>query len=418
MNPAQRVMQRCDELAAISALPDGILRAYLTEEHRRHNDLAAEWMTEAGQRAATAHQLWQDAAGNQCLRIEGREPGLPALMLASHLDTVPDAGRYDGILGVLVGIETASSLAPHAAELPFALEIVAFGDEEGTRFGATLLGSRALAGTWDEEWFGLADSEGITMAQAFRDFGLDPTRVGEAARQPEDLIGYLEAHIEQGPFLEAANRPLGVVTSIAGARRFQITIHGEARHAGGTPYARRQDALVGASQAVVEIERIGKDHNAIATVGQMAAYPGAVNVVPGRAEFSLDVRAETDELLHTAWTSIETAIKDTCTERRLSYEIEEIHAAPTVFVDELLKEAVVEGIRSTGDAEPMALFSRAGHDAMAVAAIAPVGMLFTRCHDGISHHPDESITVEDAAYTLNAMEQAVWHVAAQADKLR
>lgn len=417
MSAAERVMHRCDELAAISALPDGILRAYLTEEHRRHNDLAAEWMEEAGQRATTAYQVWQDAAGNQCLRIEGREPGLPALMIASHLDTVPQAGRYDGILGVLVGIEIANSLAPHAAKLPFALEIAAFGDEEGTRFGATLLGSRALAGTWEEEWFGLTDSAGITMAQAFRDFGLDPARVRDAARKPEELIGYLEAHIEQGPYLEAAQRPLGVVTSIAGARRFHITIHGEARHAGGTPYARRQDALVGASRAVVEIERIGKAQNAIATVGQMTAYPGAVNVVPGRAEFSLDVRAETDELLHAAVASIEAAIQETCAQRSLRYDIEEIHAAPTVFAAEPLMEAVAEGIRATGDPEPMPMFSRAGHDAMAVAAITPMGMLFTRCHDGISHHPDESITVEDAAYTINAMEQAVWHLVAHADGL-
>ncbi|WP_120003724.1 allantoate amidohydrolase [Nesterenkonia muleiensis] len=411
MTAAERIMHRCDELAAVSALEDGILRAYLTEEHRRHNDLAAQWMEQAGRRAATSYWVWQDAAGNQCLRIEGREPGLPGLLIASHLDTVPHAGRYDGILGVLAGIEIADRLGPHAAKLPFALEVAAFADEEGTRFGATLLGSRALAGSWDPDWLALTDSDGISMEQAFRDFGLDPARIGEAARRPEQLVGYLEAHIEQGPYLEAAGRALGVVTSIAGARRFHITVHGEARHAGGTPYERRQDALVGASQAVLDIERIGRERQAVATVGQMNAHPGAVNVVPGRADFSLDVRAETDVLRDQAWDAIEAALAASCTQRSLSFEVEEIHSAPTVFADGQLMNAVAAGIRATGDPEPMPLFSRAGHDAMAVAEIAPVGMLFTRCHDGISHHPDESITVDDVAYTLDALEQAVWHLA-------
>lgn len=418
MTAAERIMHRCDELAAISALEDGILRAYLTEEHRRHNDLAAQWMEQAGRRAATSYRVWQDAAGNQCLRIEGREPGLPALLIASHLDTVPHAGRYDGILGVLAGIEIADRLGPHAAKLPFALDVAAFADEEGTRFGATLLGSRALAGSWDPDWFALTDSDGITMEQAFRDFGLDPARIGEAARRPEQLVGYLEAHIEQGPYLEAAGRALGVVTSIAGARRFHVTIHGEARHAGGTPYERRQDALVGASQAVLDIERIGRDRQAVATVGQMNAHPGAVNVVPGRADFSLDVRAETDVLRDEAWDAIEAALAASCAQRSLSYEVEEIHSASTVFAAGPLMNAVAAGIRATGDPEPMPLFSRAGHDAMAVAEIAPVGMLFTRCHDGISHHPDESITVDDAAHTLDALEQAVWHLAEQTGEPR
>lgn len=401
LEAAARIMARCEQLAAVSAMAGGIERTYLTPEHAVHNALAAGWMAEAG--LAT----WQDAAGNQCGRLEGSAPGLPALLLASHLDTVPDAGKYDGILGVLIAIETAARLRERAGELPFAIETVAFGDEEGTRFGATLLGSRALAGTWNPEWFGIQDAHGTTLEEAFRGFGLDPERIGEAARRPEDLAGYLEVHIEQGPYLEEAGRALAAVTSIAGARRFQLTVTGEARHAGGTPYERRRDALIGASRAVLDIEAIARAEGAIATVGQFEAFPGAVNVVPGRAEFSLDLRARSDGLRDRVWDLILEAMQAFCSERKLGLAVREIHSAPTVPCTPRLMEAVRAGIRTTGDAEPMELFSKAGHDAMAVAAVTDMAMLFVRCEDGISHAPAEKVTVEDVAVALDAFEAAV-----------
>ncbi len=416
MAAARRIMDRCDQLAGISAMKDdagevtGILRAYLTPEHAEHNALAAAWMTEVGLRT------WQDAAGNQCGRLEGAQEGLPALMLASHLDTVPDAGRYDGILGVLLALEVARRVKQDQAagkDLPFALEVAAYADEEGTRFGTTLLGSWAMAGKWQQSWWDQPDAEGITLREAFRSFGLDPERIGEAARRPEELVGYLEAHIEQGPYLEAGGRPLGVVTSIAGARRFMISVVGEARHAGGTPYERRKDALIGASQAVLDIERIAREQGAIATVGQLEAHPGAVNVVPGRADFSLDLRAEQDAVRDRAWESIRTAVGEFCSSRGLQVEIEEIHSAPTVYCDDTLREAVVAGVGTTGDVDPVHLYSRAGHDAMAMAAVTPFAMLFTRCEDGISHHPAENVRVEDVAHALDAFEAAVWKVAEQ-----
>lgn len=408
LEAARRIMAECDRIAAISAREDGIERTYLTPEHARHNTVAAELMTAAGMRT------WQDAAGNQRGRLEGSREGLPALVLASHLDTVPDAGRYDGILGVLLAVETVARLRERAAELPFALEVVAFADEEGTRFGVTLLGSRALAGTWEPEWFDLPDADGVTMAEAFASFGLDPARIDEAALRREDLAGYLEVHIEQGPFLEAADRPLGVVTSIAGARRFALTIHGEARHAGGTPYERRRDALIGASRAVLDIERIAREHGAIATVGRLEAFPGGVNVVPGRVEMSLDLRAETDRLRDEVLERILERVRGACAERRLTLDVEQIHAAPAVRCAPRLMDAVRAGIRATGDDEPMELFSRAGHDAMAMAAVTDIGMLFVRCADGVSHHPDESVTVEDVAVALQAFEAAVLHTAGAA----
>lgn len=406
---AGQILQRCDELAAVSAMEGGIERVYLTEEHARVNRMAARWMSDAGM------HTWQDAAGSQCGRLEGRKPGLPALLLGSHLDTVPDAGRYDGILGVLLAIAVVHRLRPRAAELPFALEVVAFGDEEGTRFGATLLGSRALAGTWDDTWWGLVDKNGITLAEAYRRFGLEPGRIGDAARNPEDLVGYLEAHIEQGPYLEAAGKQLGVVTSIAGARRFELSITGEARHAGGTPYERRRDALVGAGEAIVAIERLAKASGGIATVGSLVAHPGAVNVIAGKTDFSLDLRAEHDPDRDALWSAMEAEIDAICARRGLHFAFRETHSAPGVRCAPTLRGAVESGISATGDLNPMALYSKAGHDAMAVAAVTDMAMLFVRCDDGISHSPEESVLASDVAAALDAFEAAVLTMAERMD---
>jgi allantoate deiminase len=405
---ASRVLDRCDELAAISALAGGIERVHLSPEHARANALAAGWMREAGLDA------WQDAAGNQCGRLEGRSPGLPALVLGSHLDTVTDAGRYDGMLGVLLAIEVADRLRDRATDLPFALEVIGFTDEEGTRFGNALFGSRAFAGAVGPDWLRIQDRNGVVLADALREFGLDPDRIGEAARRPEDLVGYLEAHIEQGPHLLDADRPLGVVSSIAGARRFALTVTGRAGHAGGTPYGRRRDALVGAAEIIVGIERLAIETGTIATVGQVRAIPGGVNVVPGVARFSLDLRAETDPGRDAAFTAIDDLARDVCRRRSLGWSVEELYRADAVACDPALREAIEAGARATGAADVPVLWSRAGHDGMAVAEVTGFGMLFVRCgNDGISHAPDEIVAEPDVAAALDAFEAAVLAVADQ-----
>ena len=402
---AALILDRCDELAAISSDPEHLVRVHLSKEHAAANALVDTWMREAGL------STWQDAAGNQCGRIEGREPGLPALLLGSHIDTVPDAGRYDGMLGVLLAIAVVSRLPRNT--LPFAVEVVAFSDEEGTRFGTALLGSRALAGTWDDEWWNLTDTDGITLFEAFQDFGLDPARLPGAFRRPETLIGYLEAHIEQGPQLEDADRRLAVVTSIAGARRFALTMHGKAGHAGGTPYDRRRDALVGASELVVEVERLSKQGGVIGTVGKLEAFPGGVNVIPGRVEFSLDLRAEFDEDRDAVLAQIHDAAQAIASRRGLEFEQHEIYRADAVVCDLDLRSAIEAGIRTTGDESPLAFWSRAGHDGMAVVAVTPIAMLFLRCAGGVSHHPDEAVTKADVSAALDAFEAAVHAVADQ-----
>jgi allantoate deiminase len=395
---ARLILERCDELATHSSRESGIERVYLSAEHRAVNDLAAEWMREAGLAP------WHDAAGNLCGRLEGSSPGLPALLLGSHLDTVPGAGRYDGILGVLAAIAVAARVP--AGELPFALEVVAFGDEEGTRFGATLLGSRALAGTWRPEWAGLVDKDGITLGDAATAFGLDPERIGDAARDPSSLVGYLEAHIEQGPLLEDAGRALGVVTSIAAARRVLITLTGEARHC-ATPWNLRHDALLGASEAILAIERIAREHGSPATVGHISVRPDAVNVIPGTAEFSLDLRDETVDGRDATWLAIRSEIERLAAERGLGVTVVETHSAPAVRCSPGLRAVIRAGIVSTGDTDPLELHSIAGHDAMAIAAVTEVGMLFVRCRGGISHHADESVLLEDVALAVDALHAAV-----------
>lgn len=408
MDDATVILERCDDLAGLSSHAEKLERVHLSPEHAAANALVASWMTEAGL------STWQDAAGNQCARLEGETLGLPALLLGSHIDTVPDAGRYDGMLGVLLAIAAAGRVRASGIRLPFAIEIVAFSDEEGTRFGNALLGSRALAGTWNDDWWKLADADGITLFEAFQDFGLDPARLPGAFRRPEQLVGYLEAHIEQGPFLEDADRRLAVVTSIAGARRFALTMTGRAGHAGGTPYDRRRDALVGASELVVAVEEICKRLGTIGTVGRLEAFPGGINVIPGRVEFSLDLRAEFDADRDESFSLIERAAAEICERRGLSFDATELYRADAVPCDPRLQAAIAAGIHATGDAEPLAFWSRAGHDGMAVVAVTPIAMLFLRCRGGVSHHPDEHVRKSDVAAALDAFEAAILSLVANA----
>jgi allantoate deiminase len=300
--------------------------------------------------------------------------------------------------------------------LPFALEVVAFSDEEGTRFGKALLGSSAVAGRWDPDWWALTDADGTTLRQAYLEFGLDPARVGEAARRPDELVGYLEAHIEQGPELDRRGESLAVVSSIASARRFQLVVEGEARHAGGTPYDMRRDALLGASEAALAVERIcSAEHHIIGTVGRLEAFPGAVNIVPGEAQFSLDLRGEFDGERDRVWDALSRELDEIMGRRHLRWSAREVHNAPAVMCAPLLKDVVREGILATlpgsGD-EPATLFSPAGHDGMSIGAITDVGMLFLRNPDGISHHPDEAVSGADVALGIRALAESVLQLAA------
>jgi len=397
---AKTVMNWCDQLAAISSNPDNISRFYLTPEHKRCNEQVAQWMQDAGM------DTWVDAAGNLCGRYEAQDTCAKTLLLASHLDSIPNAGAYDGILGVLVAIAAVKELHEKNTYLPFAIEVIGFGDEEGTRFGSTLLGSRAVAGTWNPDWWQLKDRAGISLQQAFIDFGLDPDNIKSAARDPDDILAYLEVHIEQGPVLEDENLALGIVTSIAGARRFSIDLAGYAGHAGTVPMNMRKDALVGAALGIALVENIAKEFNVVATVGKISCGPGAVNVIPGHASFTIDIRSGDDHLRDQAFAKIQHELDLICESRSLSASWQEIHNAPAVVCADWVQELQASVLCDMG-VTPYQLMSGAGHDAMALAEICDVAMYFVRCKGGVSHHPDESVTEADVALSIEALSRTL-----------
>jgi allantoate deiminase len=388
----ERALSWCDELSKLTQTPGLMDRRYLTHEHRLANDTVADWMNTIGL------QTWQDEAGNQWGRLAAADPDAPVVVVGSHLDTVPNGGIYDGILGVVLPLLVIESLKNDHATLPFHLDLVGFGDEEGTRFGATLLGSRAIAGTWDPKWEALTDGNGESVPDAFTAFGLDYAQVTRAARTANPPLAFLEMHIEQGPVLESEDLPVGIVTAIAGARRFNIELTGMAGHAGTVPMHLRQDALAAAAEITLIVERVAREHGVVATVGRMETRPGAVNVIAGQATFSLDIRSEQDSERDAALTMIWDTARVACQERGIQMQWQETHAAPAVSCADHLQLALASAIESEG-IRPRYLVSGAGHDAMAMAALCPVAMLFMRCEKGISHHPDEAVTAEDADIT-------------------
>ncbi|WP_062291281.1 allantoate amidohydrolase [Demequina phytophila] len=404
---AREALRRCDVLAGISSMEDGIERVYLSGEHARANAEVARWIEAAGMRA------WEDAAGNARGSYPGEMPDAPVLLLGSHLDTVPDAGRYDGILGVMIAIAVVSRLSDHGVRLPFGIEVLGFADEEGVRFGRTLLGSCAVAGTWEEGWLDLVDPDGVTLRDALDAFGLDPDAVADAALDPAGVVGYLEAHIEQGPLLLDAGRPLGVVSGIMGAKRFDLAMDGQAGHAGGVPMLHRRDALLGAAETALAVEQVALTEGVVGTVGEMRVTPGAANVIPGRAEFSLDVRAASDAQRDRAYELMRAQAMEAAGRRRLQFTENLRHVARATSSERRLSEAIEEAIVSaTGDREPMEVQSKAGHDAMAIASLTPYAMLFIRNgNGGVSHHPDEVVELEDVALAIDAFEAAVLSIA-------
>jgi len=385
------IVGRIDALAAISETPDNLTRIFLTPEHRAAAELILAWMRDAGMLA----QL--DAIGNVCGRYEGDRPGLPCLMLGSHYDTVRDAGKWDGPLGLITAISCVADLDKRGRRLPFAIEVTGFADEEGVRFASTLLGSRAVAGTFVESVLGAKDSAGISMRDALVQFSLDPDHIGAAARARSELLGYVELHIEQGPVLEAKNLPVGVVTAIAGATRLAASLTGMAGHAGTVPMGLRRDALAGAAECIVAIEELCRtdEGGLVGTVGYIHAMPGATNVIPGQVSFTIDLRAPTDAHRRLAVADIARRIEAIAKRRELSLQIDVTHENRTVPCAPWLKAQVADAVAAEGF-RVFELPSGAGHDGMAMIDIADVAMLFVRCRGGISHHPDEHVELADA----------------------
>lgn len=399
---AERVMARCDELACISETPGQLTRVYLSPEHLRANALVATWMQQAGMRT------WQDAVGNICGRYEAASEGAPAVLLGSHLDTVRDAGRYDGMLGVLTAIEIVDGLHRANVRGTQAIEIVGFADEEGTRFNITLLGSRGLTGSWPAEWLACEDAQGISVAQALAHAGLDAARIGDAQRPAADFSAYLELHIEQGPVLEQEDLAIGVVTAINGARRLHCRFTGEAGHAGTVPMSHRRDALAAAAEWMVLIEHAARQAGPelVATVGTLQCEPGAVNVIPGVVSLTLDIRSPDDPQRDTLLNHLLAQATRIAEQRGVDFSHDIFYTIAATPCDGALRDKLADAVRNV-QRRVLLLPSGAGHDAIAIAERWPSAMLFVRCEKGISHHPAENVMVSDVALALRAMSLAV-----------
>ena len=388
------LMRRLDELAAFSSEKDGLTRLYLSPEYKAAALKVMAWMSEAGMKTMI------DAVGNVVGRYNGRVPDKPALLLGSHIDTVRNAGKYDGNLGVLIAIAAVAELNRMGERLPFPIEVIAFGNEEGVRFPVALTGSRTVAGTLDPADLDAEDRQGISVREALRHFGCNPFDIPSIKRRRDDVLAYTEIHIEQGPVLEREELPVGVVTAINGASRFEIDVRGNAGHAGTVPMGLRKDALAAAAEMIVAIERRGAaTANLVATVGRIEVRPAAVNVIPDWARFTIDIRAPVDANRMRAINDLEREIRAIALGRGVAVEMKRTYEEAAASCEPWLIEQLAASIDRAG-IRTVRLPSGAGHDALAIASLCPIGMLFVRCRGGISHNPAESITVEDADVAL------------------
>lgn len=387
-----QIMRWSDELARHTEVEDMLTRTYLTPAHHSAAAQLAEWMCAAGM------QVRRDMAGNVIGRYEADTADAPALVTGSHFDSVRNGGKYDGNLGILLPIACVQQWHNAGKRFPFALEVIGFAEEEGVRFKATLLGSRAAAGTFDMAVLDNRDDDGHTMREVMAASGFHAVGLAKAAYPPKSVLAFVEVHIEQGPVLLNAELPVGVVTAISGASRFMVEIDGLAGHAGTVPMEMRRDAAMAAAEIGLFIERRcqGKP-GLVGTVGMLNVPNGAANVVPGRALFSIDIRAGDDAVRHAAVADVLAEIDTIAQRRNVSINARKTHDAMSVPCAPWLQQQLATAI-SSSNLPVRHLPSGAGHDAMAMAAITDVAMLFVRCgNGGISHHPDETMTAADAA---------------------
>lgn len=393
----QRLMKRLDEAAVYSLPGPGVTRLYASDEHRRLLPLLSSWMRLAGLEPEL------DAVGNLVGRCPRALAGEPVLILGSHQDSVIEGGRYDGMLGVALPLLALEALREQGREPSCAVEVVAFGDEEGVRFPSTLVGSRALAGTLDPTVLDGKDKHGVTLREALEHLGADPSRLAEVARDRERVLGYVEVHIEQGPVLENEGLALGVVTALTGIERHRVTVSGKAGHAGTTPMEGRRDALVGAAAMVMEADnQLRCMNNLVGVIGQLSVRPGAVNVIPAEVEFSLELRSPDTGQRIAGRRGILAAFSDIAKQRGLQLTTGLNYQAEGVACAAWLIDSLEQACREEGQASRR-LFSGAGHDGLAMHDLTDIGMLFLRCRDGLSHHPDEAITAEDAGAGTRVM---------------
>lgn len=402
----KRLYERVMQLAEIGKVGEtGVERVALSDEDKQAQLVVMDWMKQAGM------CVYHDHFGNLIGRKEGRDPSLPPVVIGSHIDSVKNGGRFDGVIGVVGGIEVVQSISDMGIDHLYPIEVIAFCEEEGSRFSDGLFGSRGMVGKLNKDSFELTDEKGVSRYEALKNFGfgIDPDRVDESIKTSGDMKLYLEMHIEQGPYLEVKEQPIGIVKGIAGPSWYKITIYGDGGHAGTVPMKMRKDPMSAAAEIVHHIEKIciGKsDGELVGTVGQIELFPSGVNVIPTKAEFSLDLRDIDMDRRKEALEEIKSVIDQACERRAVSYEISEKMNVPSVMCSEEIIQTMVEVCQEEQfDAE--VLVSGGGHDAMLMAEITDIGMIFVRCKGGVSHHPDEFASAEDVAAGANVLYKTV-----------
>jgi len=387
------VMQWAEEIGALSEDEGALTCTYLTETHQRTAQQIAQWMREAGM------HVHIDAVGNVVGRYLSTDPQAKTLLTGSHYDTVRNGGKYDGCEGILLPIAVVKHLHERGETLPFHFEVIGFSEEEGVRFKSTFLGSNAVTGHFDMKLLDLQDKDGIRMREVITQAGHEVAAIPQIARDPADILGYVEVHIEQGPVLLNRDLPVGIVTSIAGSSRYLVELKGVASHAGTTPMDMRKDAAAAAAEIILYVEqRCSQDQHAalVGTVGQLQVPRGSTNVIPGACQLSLDIRAAVDEVRIAAVKDILGKIEEICGRRSIDFKLEETLSAAAAPCAPWLMNQLRAATERAG-VTPFELASGAGHDAMAIAKLTDVCMLFTRCgNGGISHNPLETMTADDA----------------------
>jgi allantoate deiminase len=388
-------MDRLDAFARFTDEEGGLTRLYLSNAHALAAKQYIAWCQDVGIAAEI------DQIGNVRARYEGKLPGAPALMLGSHIDTVRNAGRFDGNLGALSALSVVEELAKNNERLDIAIEIVAFGDEEGVRFPTALSGSRALSGVFSELTLDQKDANGVTMRDALVGFGRDPTKISTA--RARNIVGFLELHIEQGPVLESENLPVGVVTAINGATRLYANVRGMAGHSGAVPMMLRLDALTATAEMILSIEERAKlEDDLVATVGRLEVDPGAANVIPGETRFTVDARAPGDRRRHRAVADISKRLSAIAKDRGVSLSLTQTHNAGAFQCAPAIVAHLSASVERAGYRVHL-LPSGAGHDTMVMGSLCPAGMLFLRCKGGISHNPLESVSIDDCTVALTVL---------------
>tara|TARA_B100000029_G_scaffold145806_1_gene141144 strand:+ start:1448 stop:2689 length:1242 start_codon:yes stop_codon:yes gene_type:complete len=389
---ASRLNQTLEELGHLGESPNGMDRVAYSPEDILGRDYTIKLMEEAGL------QTRIDTAGNIIGRMSGSDDSLPAIALGSHTDTVPKGGKYDGALGVMAAIEVARTLKEQGHQTKHPLEVINFTNEEGTRFHRWLVGSRSMSGLLEQEDMDAVDDDGVGLGACLADIGGDLSLIQEAVRKPGELAAYFELHIEQGPYLYQSGTPIGVVTGITGRAVFEVEIEGKANHAGTTPMSNRRDALVSASRLVLAIQKMAAEQEIcrVSTVGSIKAIPNAVNVIPGSASIGLEFRDTDMEALAAAEQELRRLTDQAATDDSVEVDVHRHRFTSSVLVEPDMQALVGEAATNCGF-EWEAVASGAGHDAQAVASIAPMAMVFVPSVDGISHSQEEYSTPEDCA---------------------